>query len=159
VLKSTLLVVLMIFLSSLGSYAQDITPVMSQEEVISLIDSVYKAPAQKFLLKQLDKLDGPSLHVVYVHNDNRYTLDYYQQTGGIWVYTRPNGTSNPDLVETVHDENTDGIADPVLASFDAIEQALGVDAADQKRLEFQSQQGGLQELYNKALIGLRATTR
>ena len=112
--------------------SDDVKPIMGQEQLIALIDSVYQATPQSFLLKQLNGPDGRGFRVVFVHHDTRYTLDHNWWTDGIQIWSRPNGTSQTDYnADYAIDKDMDGKAEH----------------------EYSKQEG----LYHSALDGLQMT--
>ncbi|MFH0853347.1 MAG: hypothetical protein V1853_02980 [bacterium] len=90
----------------------DISPIMSKEEVAELISDVYDAPAQKFLYRSFNGPDGRGVRVVFVYNGNRYTFDHDWFIDGILFWIRPDGTYSPNLLANeIYDKNMDGLVD------------------------------------------------
>ncbi len=157
--KLILAFVALIVLSNLTVSAEDITkPIMEKEEVFSLIDSAYNAPASTFLLKKLDRPDHRGIRVVYVHEGRRYTLDHNWWIDGIQIWVRDDGTSDPRLANALSDTEVDGEVDSgtdghirIFAKKDHYHEGSSAEG-----LEYQSY---WQDVYNQALASLRAVLR
>ena len=154
--KLILLVVVLFTFLAVESRAQDVSPVMSGDQVVDLIASVYNTPAHRFLLKSLDGPDGRGFRVVYVHNGKRYTLDHDWWVDGIQIWVRPDGTSHPNPpADAFADEDMDGVVDfgtdgdvrifAVANHYHDGSAAMGMEHSPY-----------WQNICNEALIGLRA---
>jgi len=151
------LVVLVMF-SATESHAQNVTPTMSERQVADLVARVHKAPAGKFLLKEIRGPDDQDFRVVFIHNDKWYSVDYNLWVKGLYIWIRPDGASDARGADALGDENLDGIVD------------LGTDGHDKMFSVANSQQDGSeakglkhqpywQDIYNEFLAGLEDILR
>ena len=146
--STLVLAVVLLTISATTILAADPSPIVNYKQLMELVDSVYQAPASKFLLKELDGPNNCGFRVVYVYQNRRYTLDYKWHTPGFQAWVRPEGSGDLKSIEAFSDDNQDGVVN------------FGTDGGPKI---FRSQVEGLeyesywQGHYNDAIAGLKAT--
>jgi len=158
-MRTAMLVVTVLFVTTffaISTNAAETKMSFTKEQVIDLVVKVYKAPANKFLLKSLDDPSGEGgFRVVFVYHDKRYTMDYKWWGEGVAVWVRPNGTTDNLSVDAFSDGNADGVVDfgtdrvRVFATKDYCYEGSKAEGAEY--------QAYWQEVYNIFLAALEVT--
>lgn len=158
-MRTAMLVVTVLFITTfftISTNAAETKMSFTKERVIDLITKVYKAPANKFLLKSLDDPSGEGgFRVVFVHQDKRYTMDYRWWGEGVAVWIRPNGTTDNLSVDAFSDGNADGVVD---FGTDRVRVfAIKDHFYEDSKAEGAEYQAYWQKVYNAFLVSLEAT--